>query len=244
MYGYLLPFLNYFRLARCTNLQRCNTNQMVGGQQQCVDGQLTAGANHLGQTMVSPMQNNCMGQVTNNCFGPGQMGGQTLPMQNALNQFFAQYPNAPDALKQIMNIGGNNGNMMGGNMMGGMGKNGDMMNIAYELPDPQMLVSAVETATATYLDVKDHLRKVLEQIKMYLQRSAVMLAEITTDIKTKYRDLKETVEKHNKEQSEAIKAVLAKTIIDLRTGLMTKIKRFEDIRQWQMTITCAISSTL
>ncbi|OQS54722.1 hypothetical protein EHP00_2323 [Ecytonucleospora hepatopenaei] len=189
--------------------------------------------------MTKPMHNNCM---TTNISGCESSLGL-----NANKNFNAGFA----GLGGNNSIGGING-MDGMNGMDGfdsMFGNKDVFMSAtstniYSLPDPQGLVKAVEDATAVYLSIKDHLRTVLEKIKLYLQRSAVLLAELTADIKSQYSELRDTVKKHNRESSDHIRSVLAKKIINLRASLMDKISNFENIRKWQMTVTCSISTTL
>ncbi|ORD94804.1 hypothetical protein ECANGB1_2337 [Enterospora canceri] len=142
---------------------------------------------------------------------------------------------------------GNMGGMSGMSADGGLGSNqwmGSKSTDIYSLPDPQKLVAAVEQATANFLNIKNNLRRVLERTKMYLSRSAVLLTELTSDIKVKYAELKETTKKHNRESAPHIKAVLAKKMIDLRSELRELIGMFEKIRKWQMTVTCSIATTL
>ena len=214
-------------------------NQVIGGQQNCLPGGLYGSASGLGMHMTKPMNHNCM---TTNISGCDSVLG--INAKTNLNTSL----NGSSGFNNMTGINGMNGtNSMGGfdSMFGSKDAfMSDTSTNIYSLPDPQEMVKAVEDATAVYLSIKDHLRTVLEKIKLYLQRSAVLLAELTADIKSQYSELRDTVKKHNRESSDHIRSVLAKKIIDLRASLMDKISNFENIRKWQMTVTCSISTTL
>lgn len=164
-------------------------------------------------------------------FGPGSFGDKMAGNDSALRSLMRFNPEA--------------GDMFRGAYGRGVNETFDPRQAdLYRLPDPHELVKTVEEATALFLSVKDYLRVVLEKVKAYLQRSAVLLAELSADLSNKYGELKETTRKYNAETSPQIKAVLGKKIISLRAELAELIRHFEEIRKWQMTVTGAISSTL
>ncbi|KAL6121094.1 hypothetical protein NUSPORA_02049 [Nucleospora cyclopteri] len=116
--------------------------------------------------------------------------------------------------------------------------------LSLKLPDPHRLVKNIEEATALHIIFKQYLQDTLEKTKKYLQRSAVLLAEITHDIKNKYKDLRRTISKHQSETSPHIKSILGKKIIQTKEDLQLLIKEFEQIRKWQMIVTCSIATNL
>ena len=218
-------------------------NKMQNGQYNCMtiplQGNIGQGSSMMGG------HNNCVTKPGENCL-PGFNGGMDGFGSSGRAHGISQLENAYGNFlgNHLQNTQGLISNGLNGGYNGNNGNYGIFETNSPKLPDPQMLVRMVEDATATYMQNKDFLRKVLEKLKSFLQRSSVLLAELTTDIKNSYGELKETVKKHNQETSGHIKSVLAKKMIDLRTELQNKITMFDEIRKWQMTVSCSISTTL